>query len=44
MHFQILHSPSHLINFIAMVHIIETVTLAHNGKMLENIYGEQCHS
>ena len=27
-----------------MFHCIETIALAHTGKMLENIYGEQCHS
>ena len=26
-----------------MFHCIETLALAHTGKMLENIYGEQCH-
>ena len=36
--------PSHLIDFIAMFYCIETVALAYTGKMLENIYGEECYS
>ena len=31
-------------SFTQSLNCIETVALAHTGKMLENIYGKQCHS
>ena len=43
MYSQTIHSPSHLIDFMAMFNRIETVALSHTGKMLENICGKQCH-
>ena len=37
-----LHPPSHLVNVMVMFHRRETVSLTHNGKVLENIYVGKC--